>query len=120
MLKKITIISLVVLTIFSCDNKQNSKPATQPIPQVKQVVIPDFNADSAYNYKIAELVYITATALTARISSLPSIQKLKKEYCSQLTGIPALLPTMTLMRKTGTLLSTELTTEQAAWVYLWK
>ena len=50
MLKKITIISLVVLTIFSCDNKQNSKPAAQPAPQVKQVVIPDFNADSAYNY----------------------------------------------------------------------
>ena len=34
----------------SCDNKQNSKPAAQPAPQVKQVVIPDFNADSAYNY----------------------------------------------------------------------
>lgn len=50
MFKKITIISLVVLTIFSCDNKQNSKPAAQPAPQVKQVVIPDFNADSAYNY----------------------------------------------------------------------
>lgn len=49
MLKKITIISLVLLSIFSCDNKQNSKPATQPAP-IKQVVIPDFNADSAYNY----------------------------------------------------------------------
>jgi hypothetical protein len=34
----------------SCDNKQNSKPVAQPAPQVKQVVIPDFNADSAYNY----------------------------------------------------------------------
>lgn len=50
MLKKIAIISLVIFSIISCDNKQNSKPAAQPAPQVKQVVIPDFNADSAYNY----------------------------------------------------------------------
>lgn len=57
MLKKITIISLVVLTIFSCDNKQNSKPAAQPVPQVKQVVIPDFNADSAYNYVAKQLEF---------------------------------------------------------------
>ena len=46
MLKKIAIISLVLFSMTSCDNKQNSKPAAQ----VKQVVIPDFNADSAYNY----------------------------------------------------------------------
>lgn len=57
MFKKITIISLVVLTIFSCDNKQNSKPAAQPAPQVKQVVIPDFNADSAYNYVAKQLEF---------------------------------------------------------------
>ena len=50
MLKKIALISLVLLSITSCDNKQNSKPASQPVPQVKQVVIPKFNADSAYNY----------------------------------------------------------------------
>ena len=50
MLKKIVIISLVLFSMTSCDNKQNSKPAAQPAPQVKQVVIPDFNADSAYNY----------------------------------------------------------------------
>ena len=50
MFKKITLISLVLLSIVSCDNKQNSKPAAQSAPQVKQVVIPDFNADSAYNY----------------------------------------------------------------------
>ena len=50
MLKKITLISLVLLSIVSCDNKQNSKPAAKPAPQAKQVVIPDFNADSAYNY----------------------------------------------------------------------
>ena len=41
---------MVLLSITSCDNKQNSKPASQPVPQVKQVVIPKFNADSAYNY----------------------------------------------------------------------
>ena len=50
MLKRIALISLVLLSITSCDNKQNSKPAAQPAPQMKQVVIPDFNADSAYNY----------------------------------------------------------------------
>ena len=50
MLKKIALISLILLSITSCDNKQNSKPASQPAPQVKQVVIPKFNADSAYNY----------------------------------------------------------------------
>lgn len=50
MLKKIVIISLVLFSMTSCDNKQNSKPAAHPAPQVKQVVIPDFNADSAYNY----------------------------------------------------------------------
>ena len=50
MLKKIALISVVLLSITSCDNKQNSKPASQPAPQVKQVVIPKFNADSAYNY----------------------------------------------------------------------
>lgn len=50
MLRKIVIISLALFSMTSCDNKQNSKPAAQPAPQVKQVVIPDFNADSAYNY----------------------------------------------------------------------
>lgn len=57
MLKKITIISLVVLSITSCDNKQNSKPAAQPAPQAKQVVIPQFNADSAYNYVAKQLEF---------------------------------------------------------------
>lgn len=50
MFKKLLIISLVLFSMTSCDNKQNLKPAAQPAPQVKQVVIPDFNADSAYNY----------------------------------------------------------------------
>lgn len=50
MLKKLFLISLALFSMTSCDNKQNSKPVAQPAPQVKQVVIPDFNADSAYNY----------------------------------------------------------------------
>ena len=57
MLRKIVIISLVVLSITSCDNKQNSKPAAQPAPQAKQVVIPQFNADSAYNYVAKHLEF---------------------------------------------------------------
>ena len=57
MLKKITLISLVLLSIVSCDNKQKSKPVTQPAPQAKQVVIPDFNADSAYNYVAKQLEF---------------------------------------------------------------
>lgn len=57
MLRKIVIISLVMLSIFSCDNKQNSKPAAQPAPQAKQVVIPQFNADSAYNYVAKQLEF---------------------------------------------------------------
>ena len=57
MLRKIVIISLVVLTIFSCDNNQNSKPAAQPAPQAKQVVIPQFTADTAYNYVAKQLEF---------------------------------------------------------------
>ena len=48
---------MVLLSIVSCDNKQNSKPVTQPAPQVKQVVIPQFNADSAYNYVAKQLEF---------------------------------------------------------------
>ena len=48
---------MVLLSIVSCDNKQNSKPVTQPAPQVKQVVIPQFNADSAYNYVAKQLKF---------------------------------------------------------------
>ena len=48
---------MVLLSIVSCDNKQNSKPAAQPAPQAKQVVIPQFNADSAYNYVAKQLEF---------------------------------------------------------------
>jgi hypothetical protein len=57
MLKKILIISTVLLSITSCDNKQNSKPVTQTAAPVKEVVVPNFNADSAYNYVKKQLEF---------------------------------------------------------------
>lgn len=55
MLKRILLISLITLSITSCDNKQKSKPATQTAPQKQEIVVPDFNADSAYNYVAKQL-----------------------------------------------------------------
>ena len=57
MLKRIFLISLITLSITSCDNKQNSKPAAQTTPQKKEIVVPDFNADSAYNYVAEQLAF---------------------------------------------------------------
>ena len=57
MLKKLLLISLITLSISSCDNKQNSKPAAQATPQKKEIVVPDFNADSAYNYVAEQLAF---------------------------------------------------------------
>ena len=57
MLKRIFIISLITLSISSCDNKQNSKPAAQATPQKKEIVVPEFNADSAYNYVAEQLAF---------------------------------------------------------------
>ena len=57
MLKRIFIISLITLSITSCDNKQNSKPAAQATPQKKEIVVPEFNADSAYNYVAEQLAF---------------------------------------------------------------
>ena len=57
MLKRILIISAVLLSITSCDNKQNSKPVTQTAAPVKEVVVPSFNADSAYNYVKKQLEF---------------------------------------------------------------
>ena len=51
MSKKISCFLLILSLLTSCDNKQNSKPATQnPVPQGQTITIPDFNADSAYHY----------------------------------------------------------------------
>ena len=55
MLKKIFLISLITLSITSCDNKQKSKPVAQTVPQKQEIVVPDFNADSAYNYVAKQL-----------------------------------------------------------------
>ena len=57
MLKRIFLISLITLSITSCDNKQNSKPAAQATPQKKEIVVPEFNADSAYNYVAEQLAF---------------------------------------------------------------
>lgn len=50
MLKRIAIITIVLLTFFSCDNKQNTNTKTQPAPVKQEVKVPDFNADSAYKF----------------------------------------------------------------------
>lgn len=50
MLKRIAIVSIALLTFFSCDNKQNTNTKTQTAPVKKEVKVPAFNADSAYNY----------------------------------------------------------------------
>ena len=55
MLKKLLLISLITLSITSCDNKQKSKPVAQAAPQKQEIVVPDFNADSAYNYVAKQL-----------------------------------------------------------------
>jgi hypothetical protein len=55
MLKKLLFISLITLSITSCDNKQKSKPVAQATPQKQEIVVPDFNADSAYNYVAKQL-----------------------------------------------------------------
>lgn len=50
MLKRIAIITIVLLTFFSCDNKQNTNTKTQPATVKQDVKVPDFNADSAYKF----------------------------------------------------------------------
>lgn len=50
MLKRIAIISIALLTLFSCDNKQNNNTKTQQAPVKKEVKVPAFNADSAYKF----------------------------------------------------------------------
>ena len=50
MWRQIAFILLVLFSITSCDNKQDSKTVNQSVAQVEKVLIPAFNADSAYNY----------------------------------------------------------------------
>jgi uncharacterized lipoprotein NlpE involved in copper resistance len=47
MLKRILIISAVLLSITSCDNKQNNKTVVNNTPKKQVVKVPGFNADSA-------------------------------------------------------------------------
>ena len=57
MLKRILIISAVLLSITSCDNKQNNKTVVNNTPKKHVVKVPGFNADSAYNYVKKQLEF---------------------------------------------------------------
>lgn len=57
MLKKILLISIALLLIASCDNKQNNKTVVNNAPKKQLVKVPDFNADSAYNYVKRQLEF---------------------------------------------------------------
>lgn len=49
MIKKITAIVIILLVMTSCEDKK-TKPTTSIPTQTQVVKVPDFNADSAYNY----------------------------------------------------------------------
>ena len=57
MLKRILIISAVLLSITSCDNKQNNKTVVNNTPKKQVVKVSGFNADSAYNYVKKQLEF---------------------------------------------------------------
>ena len=57
MLKKLLLISLITLSIASCDNKQNNKTVVNNTPKKQVVKVPGFNADSAYNYVKKQLEF---------------------------------------------------------------
>ncbi len=44
------IISLALLAFSSCDDKKTASVKPQPAPQRQEIIVPDFNADSAYHY----------------------------------------------------------------------
>ncbi len=51
MMKKVVFVSMILLLSFvSCQDKKSSKPVAKPTVQKQEIVIPSFNADSAYNY----------------------------------------------------------------------
>lgn len=56
MIKKIAIISIILISISSCENKNNTKKQTTETTK-KEIVIPQFNADSAYNYVAKQLSF---------------------------------------------------------------
>lgn len=47
---KLLFLTALLLIFVSCDNKNNSKQVSQSEPQSNVVRVPDFNADSAYNF----------------------------------------------------------------------
>ena len=51
MMKKVVFVSMILLLSFvSCQDKKSSKPIAKPNMQKQEIVVPSFNADSAYNY----------------------------------------------------------------------
>ena len=50
MLKKLIFPFVTFLILASCEDKKSTKPVTQTAPQRQEIKVPDFNADSAYNY----------------------------------------------------------------------
>lgn len=51
MMKKVVFISMILLLSFvSCQDKKTSKTVAKPTVQKQEIVVPSFNADSAYNY----------------------------------------------------------------------
>lgn len=51
MMKKIVFVSMMLLLSFvSCQDKKSSKTVAKPTAPKQEVVVPSFNADSAYNY----------------------------------------------------------------------
>lgn len=51
MMKKVVFVSMILLLSFvSCQDKKSSKTVAKPTAPKQEVVVPSFNADSAYNY----------------------------------------------------------------------
>lgn len=51
MMKKVVFISMILLLSFvSCQDKKTSKTVAKPTVQKQEIVVPSFNADSAYSY----------------------------------------------------------------------
>ncbi len=50
MLKKITLISLILFTLCSCEKNTQTKTQTMTKTMTQEITIPKFNADSAYTY----------------------------------------------------------------------
>ena len=114
---------MILLVFASCDDKKTNKPTTQQVSAKKEIKIPDFNADSAYNYVKKQVEFgprVPGSEAHARCAEWfvdffnEKADTVYVQEFSVLTGIHAHSPTTTLTRKTGTPLSTEPMTVQAA------